>query len=48
MAMRIKRAIINSEVWFIFSFLDGKNNHYFKKARKRFTYFDILNLAYTY
>jgi hypothetical protein len=48
MAMRINRAIINSEVWFMISFMVGKNNHNFKKARGSITYFNFLNLAYTY
>jgi len=48
MAMRIKRAIINSDVWFIVSFLIDKNSHYFKKARESDTYFNFLNRSYTY
>ena len=48
MAMRIKRAIINSDVWFIVSFLIGKSMQYFKKARESCIYFNFINPAYTY
>jgi uncharacterized membrane protein YphA (DoxX/SURF4 family) len=48
MAMRIKRAIINSDVWFIVSFLIGKNRHYFKKTRGSTKKIKVLNLGYTY
>jgi hypothetical protein len=40
------RAIINSEVWFIVSFMVGKSNHYFKKTRESSKYINFLNLPY--
>lgn len=48
MAMRINRAIINSEMWFMVLLMVGKNSYYFKKARESHTFFNFLNLAYTY